>query len=44
MFEMKMLAPPRRYDVYAIERASGDQRGVMFSVRPTVTRFWFSPS
>ena len=28
----------------AIERVSGDQRGAMLSVLPTVTRFWFSPS
>ena len=39
-----MSGSPRRYDVYAIDRPSGDQVGVMFSVRLVVTRRWFSPS
>ena len=39
-----MFGVPFWYDVYAIDRASGDQVGVMFSERLVVTRRWFAPS
>jgi len=44
MLEIRTSGKPRRYEVYAIDRPSGDQVGVMFSVRFTVTRRWFAPS
>ena len=39
-----MSGKSRRYDVYAMARASGAQRGKRFSFRVTVTRFWLAPS
>jgi hypothetical protein len=44
MFDTKIVGGPRRYDVYAIERPSGDQVELMFRERCVVTRRWFSPS